>query len=98
MAEFLVGTALLFCVQVSSGERTEEKSTMVFLELDHSSRNTCVISYILIWGINLIDGTVKADLMIKLEAGWILLKYALKDSLLALTSLLAAAHSWATLM
>lgn len=36
--------------------------------------------------------------MIKLQAGWLLLESALKASLLALTSLLAAAHSWATLM
>lgn len=36
--------------------------------------------------------------MIKGEAGGILLEYALKESLLALTSLLVGAHSWATLM
>lgn len=37
---------------------------------------------------NLIDGAAKADLIIKWKAGWILLKYVLKDSLLASTALI----------
>lgn len=43
----------------------------------------------LISAINLIAAAVKADLMIKQKAGWILLQYVLKDSLLAVTALIA---------
>lgn len=42
---------------------------------------------------NLIDGSVKAHLMIKQKTGWILLKYVLKDSLLPLTALITG---WST--